>query len=703
MSAQQSPQKRKRSSRISACAGVRAAVDDDNATAGSIISHAAPDPSPSPESVDHAVPPQPGTAMYAHLPAMTVSAAGPVQSTLARQVLYSELTVTDVATVVGSQYGEDASARDGSGTDDDLVASMVESGSENDERSSDKNLFLDEITVEASGESSAEGTSQDEREVGGDTGSDFADPSYNLEMSQAPSAPVPASPIHVKERISDPAARHASSCAKVKMEKGLYVNMVLQNGRVAASDSCRDSSIAAPPSSFMTEQLAQYAVDVAHAVVTQPVVLPPPVVYLEDLDGAPVPSRSSRSMGKARAQSLAKQRSTASSAKLPVHISLGDLPSGDGAVLVPVKTMGKLKSQSSGHASSTAKLQATTTSTATPPVIPPSISAVGAPLPTSVVGASDPAFLVMLDAFLGDTFRESSPEDNGEVLTLSLAIPPITVFSLVAALAPPVEPDDEALHVMLPAIQEEQLRKHYASLPGLGTIHAMVPIGGDETTFDQPPYITIDDVARLFNRDTIRSLVAACHFTGSAPYCSMSTLSHTAFTSDGRKPLYQGHTAVAMVTGVVIESALVHTCQLSRYSVSKSVHGVRILPFSQPWHQELTVLGLLFGMTMVWSENISSTGICLATRALSTVSQNNNNRYPSPLLQKPPPAPISRASSGKATPAKSAWPKSPTKSTSLVSRAAHDRDYYHCLGFNDESFLYLTVARPEFDTSNSVN
>ncbi|KAK0215551.1 hypothetical protein IW262DRAFT_1465214 [Armillaria fumosa] len=204
MSAQQSPQKRKRSSRISAGAGVHAAVDND-ATAGSIVSHAAPDPSPSPESVDHAIPPQPGTAVYARLPAMTVSAAGPIQSTLARRVSYGELTVTDVTAVVGSQYGEDASARDGSGTDDDLVASMVESGSENDKRSSDKNPFLDEIAMEASGECIYLSLFY-EHEVGGDTGSDFADPSCNLEMSQAPSAPVPASPIHAKEQISDPAA-----------------------------------------------------------------------------------------------------------------------------------------------------------------------------------------------------------------------------------------------------------------------------------------------------------------------------------------------------------------------------------------------------------------------------------------------------------------------------------------------------------------
>ncbi|KAK0480895.1 hypothetical protein IW261DRAFT_1563602 [Armillaria novae-zelandiae] len=218
-------------------------------------------------------------------------------------------------------------------------------------------------------------------------------------------------------------------------------------------------------------------------------------------------------------------------------------------------------------------------------------------------------------------------------------------YSPAAAPADLAEPDDEALRVMLPAIQEEQLCDHYATLPGLGAVCTMVLIGQDETSFDQPPYITIDDMARLYNRDTIqfitvcfssfspltvpspraRSLVAARHFTSAVPYCNMATLPRSAFTSDGRKPLYNNRTAVAVVTGVVIESALACTCQVS---YGKSVHSLRILPFSQPWHRESTMLGLLFEETTVRSENISTAGICLASHALSSMPQHNNNRLP---------------------------------------------------------------------------
>ncbi|KAK0461525.1 hypothetical protein IW261DRAFT_1428396 [Armillaria novae-zelandiae] len=265
------------------------------------------------------------------------------------------------------------------------------------------------------------------------------------------------------------------------------------------------------------------------------------------------------------------------------------------------------------------------------------------------------------------------------------------VYRPAAAPADLAEPDDEALHIMLPAIQEEQLRDHYATLPGLGAVHTMVPIGQDETSFDQPPYITINDVARLYNRDTIWSLVAARHFTGAAPYCNMATLPRSAFASDGHKPLYNNHTAVAVVTGVVIESALAHTCQVG---YGKSVHGLHILPFSQPWCRESTMLGLLFEETTVRSENISTAGICLASHALSSTLQHNNNRYPSPLLQgqKTTPAVKDGGSSSKSTHAKSAWPKSPSKPTTLVSKTSQDRDFYHCLGFNDEIPVFDSCA-----------
>ncbi|KAK0468783.1 hypothetical protein IW261DRAFT_1573387 [Armillaria novae-zelandiae] len=479
----------------------------------------------------------------------------------------------------------------------------------------------------------------------------------------------------------------------------------------------------------MPDELAQYAVDVARAVIS------PPAVYLEDLDGLPLPSHSSG----AHSGSQPKRNPSVSLAQLPIHTSLGSLLIGDGVVPIPVKTLGT----SSGRTASILKLNASAASATLPALVPQSVSAalpsatgigtsksaVPATTPATVAPCRrpDPAYLATLDAFLGDTFHELSPEDDGEgidspspdvqvyiMVALSCCPPsysPLLCFSFVfvaayspaAAPADLAEPDDEALCVMLPAIQEEQLRDHYATLPGLGYLPFVPSVVQDETSFNQPPYIMIDNVARLYNRDTIwfvtvcfssfspltvpspraKSLVAAHHFTGAAPYCNMVTLPRLAFTSDGHKPLYNNCTAVAMVTGVVIKSALARTCQVG---YGKSVHGLHILLFSQPWHHESTMLGLLFKETTVRSENISTTGICLASHALSSMPQHNNNRYPSPLLQgqKTTPTVKDGGSSSKSTHAKSAWPKSPSKPTTLVSKTSQDRDFYHCLGFNDE-------------------
>ncbi|KAK0477504.1 hypothetical protein EDD18DRAFT_1365408 [Armillaria luteobubalina] len=737
MLSQQSPEKRKRPGRVSARTVASASAAVDAPSTDAVGSRAAIDNSPSPErshapkrsritrtrrradsvgsavGVDRVVPPQPGTAVYARLPAVTVPVVAPVRSAMARRVSYGDLTATDVTAVAGTQYEEDVQEGDGSGVEvvyHNMDTSVTESGSEDDDRSfdkDDKNAFIDDIADKVSGESGAKDASQGDSEVGDATGGDVGNRADSPELS----------PVQI-ESTTVPVVRRASSRAKVKTEKGLYAdtrflpfdihawlsrsktghagglqhedNPVSQNTRKDGRQRCapkggdRFAGFQNPSSSLTPDELAQYAVDVARAVVA------PPAVYLEDLDGPPMPSRSSG----ARSRTQPKRNPSGSLAQLPVHTSLGSLPIGDGVIPVPVKTLGTSKSHTLSLAA-LLKPKASTASSATPPLTAQSVSdalpsatrvgaatsAAPATIPVTVVPGRrpDPAYLATLDAFLGDTFRESSPEDNGE----GIDSPSPDVQAPAAAPVDLAEPDDEALRVMLPAIQEEQLRDHYATLPGLGTVRTMVPIGQDETSFDQPPYITIDDVARLYNRDTIRSLVAARHFTGAAPYCNLATLPQSAFASDGRKPLYNNCTAVAVVTGVVIESALSRTCQVG---YGKNVHGLRILPFSQPWRRESTMLGLLFGETTVRSENISSAGICLASRALSSTLQHNNNRYPSPLLQKQKTTPAVKdgGSSSKSTNAKSAWPKSPSKPATLVSNTSQDRDFYHCLGFNDE-------------------
>ncbi|KAK0465732.1 hypothetical protein IW261DRAFT_1574882 [Armillaria novae-zelandiae] len=762
MSSQRSPQKRKRTGRISTRTVTSASPAVDVSSINVVGSHATTNLSPSPERsqvpkrsritrtrrvdsvgsadrVDCVVPPQPGTAVYARLPAVTVPVVAPIRSAMARHVSYGDLTATDVDAVAGTQYEEDSLEGGGNGTEvvyHNVDTSVADSGSEDGDRSfdkADKNAFIDDIADEVSGDSGAEDASQGESEVGDVTVCDVGDRADSLELypmhdrsvrvaGQSESTTKPVSrqsqdgkgtsfgflPVDIHAWLPDRRpVMSVNYSTRITLYPETLGTTVTSVALLKESTGLQDFKFS-PSSSLTPDELAQYAVDVARAVVS------PPAVYLEDLDGPPLPSRSSG----ARSRSQPKHNPSASLAQLPVHTSLGSLPIGDGVVPVPVKTLGTSKSRtSSGHTASILKSNASAASTALPALAPQSVSAAltsatgigvsksAVPVTTPVTVAPcrrpDLAYLAMLDAFLGDTFRESSPEDDGEgidspspdvqvYVTVMLSCRPpsyspllcfsfvfVAAYSPAAAPADLAEPDDEALRVMLPAIQEEQLHDHYATLPALSV------------QWFQSGKMRLASISLLISRSTTwldsttETLYAARHFTGAAPYCNMATLPRSAFASDGRKPLYNNRTAVAVVTGVVIESALARTCQVG---YGKSVHGLHILPFSQPWHRESTMLGLLFEETTVCSENISTAGICLASHALSSTPQHNNNRYPLPLLQgqKTTPAVKDGGSSSKSTHAKSAWPKSPSKPTTLVSKTSQDRDFYHCFGFNDE-------------------
>ncbi|KAK0227840.1 hypothetical protein IW262DRAFT_1455022 [Armillaria fumosa] len=134
-----------------------------------------------------------------------------------------------------------------------------------------------------------------------------------------------------------------------------------------------------------------------------------------------------------------------------------------------------------------------------------------------------------------DMFQDSSPEEDDDDPTNI----PSTVDPPADSAPPLLDPEDDVLCVMLPEIQEEQLHTHYVALPGLGTVRVMVPIGQDPSSFDQPCYIMIDDVAHLFNKNTICSLIVAQQFTGSGPYCNLSTLGLLSLTCDDPSPALQ--------------------------------------------------------------------------------------------------------------------------------------------------------------------
>ncbi|KAK0493393.1 hypothetical protein EDD18DRAFT_1108175 [Armillaria luteobubalina] len=513
------------------------------------------------------------------LPVLVEWSNGVLQPTLARRVSYGDLTATEVTAVVNSGSEEEGSDAEHAGTQAGTSIHIDEDGS--DDGSGTHNEFIDDIADKFSGQSS----SDDAKEFYDCENVDAAgrDMLGSPNLSQTVDPPVVAAPaVQGRVDVPDNATHRASSRPKVKTKKAL-----LQDHHAADL----------------------YAIDVACAVASQSVVSPPPAtVYLEDLDGPPMPSQAA-----ACSRNSKKKAVPVSLSQIPVHTSFGSMSSSNGVVPVPVKTMGV--PMLSG-ASVTAKSKASA-KTMSPPVSVdvPSLPPAAGDTPCSAVAAS-----------------VGLSDDDDDHMNMPSAGDPSAVS------APPLpEPEDDALCVMLPEIQEEQLHAHYVALPGLGTVRVMVPIGQDLSSFDQPCYVTIEDVARLFNKNTIYSLIAAQQFTGSSPYCNLSTLGHVSITCDGRKALYRGHTAVTLVMGVVVESAL----------------------------------------------NISTARIFLATRALSMVQQNNNNRYPSPVLQKKAPA-AEGGQSGNLTPSRSAWPKSPLKPATLASRPVPEQEYYHCLGFNDE-------------------
>ncbi|KAK0496653.1 hypothetical protein EDD18DRAFT_1352484 [Armillaria luteobubalina] len=645
-------------------------------------------------------PPQPGTAVFARLPPVSVMFAywsvpfrsdGVLQPTLARRVSYGDLTATEVAAVVDSGSEEEGSDAEHTGTQAGtsihIAAHVDEDGS--DDGSGTHNEFIDDITDKFSGQSSSDDAEEFYNCENVDAAGHDMPGSPNL--SQTVDPPVVAAPAvqgHVD--VPDNATHRASSRPKVKTKKALYVDTLSQDRHAAdlvhEDDRC-DPSVAVPQPSLTPEQLEQYAVDVACAVASQSIVSPPPAtVYLEDLDGPPMPSQAAT-----RSQNSKKKAMPVSLSQIPVHTSFGSMSSSDGVVPIPVKTMGVPTSSS---ASVTAKSKASAKTTSPPVSVDvPSLPPAAGDTPCSAVAASvgssgkqpDSVFLASLDAFLGciQIPFETHPLKTTTTITQTCLVLVIRMSPLLTCSVALVahhlshrsqfcclcttssEPEDDVLRVMLPEIQEEQLRAHYAVLPGLGTVCVTVPISQDPSSFDQPCYVTIEDVACLFNKNTVHSLIAAQQFTGSGPYCNLSTLGHASVTCDGRKALYRGHAAVAGDGG----------CCGKRI-------GMR-LPALQPWHRESTLISLLFDQEIITSENISTAGIFLATRALSTVQQNNNNRYPSPTLQKKAPA-AKGGQSGNLTPSRSAWPKSPSKPTTLASRPVPEWEYYHCLGFNDE-------------------
>ncbi|PBK65099.1 hypothetical protein ARMSODRAFT_1022524 [Armillaria solidipes] len=158
------------------------------------------------------------------------------------------------------------------------------------------------------------------------------------------------------------------------------------------------------------------------------------------------------------------------------------------------------------------------------------------------------------------------------------------------------------------------------------------------------------------------------------------------FTSNGKKALYAGKTTIAMMVGVVTECFLCRVAREGGYDAesfdpgsvcvegSKAYHSIHIMPFSQLWRRESTMLSLIFHLPVLKTASILSKGPEFTTCGNVTGTGMNKNKFLSPAQQKVP-VPKTPVKSG------SAWPNSLAAKGPLASTP---KEYYHCLGFEDD-------------------
>ncbi|KAK0461524.1 hypothetical protein IW261DRAFT_1428395 [Armillaria novae-zelandiae] len=188
MSSQRSPQKHKRTSRISPCTVASASPAVNVSSIDTVGSHAATDLSPSPERSQVPKRSRITRTCRADSVGLADGVVAPVRSAMARCVSYGDLMATDVAAVAGTQYEEDSLEGGGNGTEvvyHNVDTSVADSGSEDGDRSfdkADKNAFIDDIADKVSGDSGAEDASQGESEVGDVTVCDVGDWADSLEL-----------------------------------------------------------------------------------------------------------------------------------------------------------------------------------------------------------------------------------------------------------------------------------------------------------------------------------------------------------------------------------------------------------------------------------------------------------------------------------------------------------------------------------------
>ncbi|SJL05829.1 uncharacterized protein ARMOST_09165 [Armillaria ostoyae] len=637
---------------------------------------------------------------FHHLPPVTISRpSGVGKHTLHRRVSYGDIGPDEVSAVC-APAGDDAA----------LVAEPSDEGSA-DDRSGDcsdvsddgssgpvrGNMFVNDIASEVS--DGSESASDVEGESGSDEYAHSEDaaavlasvPSQDATSYVGSRNTVPELRVHASGATSSSSVSADTGLLSIRMssynktERGRYVDTMIQNGlgdHVASSgrDHSNPSVVISPRKQSKAQSVpvtrvvdgSPVHVTPAQAILPVRVTTPvqtarvsdasaPPTVYLEDLDGPPLPASAKkprRARGGGKPVPIVQP--------LPMHTDLHALGPAAGPTGHPVKTLVLsgtrartcllafaaivLTFVAAAHSTFDAFVSGTSEVTSIQPGSGGSVAVAQLGAAISIAAGSSAGtnaarsdvLLDALDAMLGcalscaDTACDEEEEDIG---TEAVPVSVLTGADATGNSDDVPEPEDESQRVMLIELQEEQHIEYYRSLPGLGKHRAMVPLGQTDDAFDQPPFIMLDVIFELFNKDALRSVVAARMFYGYGQFCNLSTMPLSTFRQDGRKLICAARTAISMIVGLVVDSSLVKIGHLGGYNGStaaqggKLIHGIRILPFIQPWRRETSAIGAIFDLDLLHSENMCSDGIDFATRCDSLLKpESNTNRYTTPAL-----------------------------------------------------------------------
>ncbi|KAK0500120.1 hypothetical protein EDD18DRAFT_1348937 [Armillaria luteobubalina] len=640
---------------------------------------------------------------YADLPPVSVfhpggTAPQPKDCGLA----YGKLTPDEIATVLqlhqrpaASEFGASqippATQTVAYATSNDGSADMYDVDSD----SVSVHLFINDAAEEHNGSSDAASSSD---------GEGYDSPSPSTVVHNVPIAPLsslPDSPEHVLRLRT-----------KVRTEKGQYVNALLTDGHISdltGGDSIRNVPNAAgwvlsvylqvgfvfSYSAFLRSPAAvtrhnagavlptaaspsRGSTSTASAVTVQATSTPPKAVptatdvYLEDL-GSPPPSLHKRKTGR-----LFTVAGCHCPAPLAVIANAGVAVEGSTLSSSVVKTLIVQKpiDVPAGSSPSSVQVEDLTGIDNMPPSTKHARVVAVKALPPAKTPMGDSDFFATLDALISDRCHdhESEPENIEDAATesrqaiSSFVKPPPASFK---------EPDDVTLRVMQPELQESQLVPLYEKMPSIDKFRAVVSLGQDPNMFEHPTCVTYDKIVSFFSRDALWSFISYMQFTGHGPYCNLTTLLPTAFVSNSRKALYASRTAVAMTVGVVMVCHLYQPAWEGGYEIQDpsgisdtyikggtAYHSITVMPFRQLWRCESTVLSSIFKLPYMQCSSMTSNGPEFTTCSNITHEDGlaNKNKLPSPAQRKDP----------------------ASVNCSLNKLSSASKDYWHCLGFEDD-------------------